>query len=223
MKYHGGINILKYLFNCVLEIIYPKNYECVCCTQEINMGVICKRCDLKSGNVEDSFLVKGKKSYSCKYYSSSYRNLVMNYKSRNNFEVGDYFVDLLTKKIISLDLNVDYITFVPSSIKSIKLRGFDPAKYLSKKTADKIKVKCIESLYKRENVKEQKKLTAYERGKNLKQAFYAKEGLSFLNRKTILLIDDVITTGQTLETCIKELEKFYNIDIIILTVIKSSI
>ncbi|MGL4990634.1 MAG: ComF family protein [Sarcina sp.] len=223
MKYHGGINILKYLFNCVLEIIYPKNYECVCCKQKIEDGVICKVCNLKSGKVEDSVLVQGKKAYSCKYYSSSYRKLIMNYKSGNNFEVGDYFVELLTQKIISLDLKVDYITYVPSSKKSIKRRGFDPAEYLSKKTSDKIKIKSIESLYKRENIKEQKKLTAYERSKNLKQAFYAKEGLNFLNGKTILLIDDVITTGQTLENCIKELEKMYNIDIIILTVIKSSI
>lgn len=223
MKYHGGINIFRYLFDCVLEVVYPRNYKCLCCGKEIDNKVVCKRCDDKSAKVEDIELVKNKKIYSCRYYSSTYRNLVMNYKSRHNYEVGDYFASLLFEKINESDITFDYITFVPSSSDAIKRRGFDHAKYMAVQLSKLTKKKNVQILHKSSDVKEQKKLNRYDRAKNLRLAFDVNQNLNFLEGSKILLIDDVVTTSATLESCVVEIEKYYNVDIILLTVIKSSI
>lgn len=223
MKYHGGINIFRYLIDCVLEVIYSRKYICVCCKQEIDFGVICKTCESRSSQVLDIENICDKKLYSCKYYSSALRTLVMNYKSKHNFEVGDYFARLLFEKIEKENLNFDYITFVPSSKEAIKRRGFDHAKYMVKELEKLNNKKVIQILYKNDDTKEQKKLNAVDRSKNLRLAFDIDENLDFLNGSTILLVDDVVTTSETLRACIKKIEKNYKVNIIVLTVIKSSI
>ncbi|MGL4656281.1 MAG: ComF family protein [Sarcina sp.] len=222
MKYHGGINIIKYLFKCLLEVIYPREYRCISCGCEIEEDVLCKKCLEQSSEVQCSYdILNLKDIWSCRYYSQAMRSLVIEYKEKRNFEVGEYFIKLLEEKIKKENIEFDFITFVPSNKSTIKRRGFDHGEYLAKAISERFDKKVIQFLNKKEELIAQKKLTAYNRRENIKNAF---EILNIeLENKRVLLIDDVLTTGNTLSICKEIIEKNNKVDIILLTVIKSSI
>ena len=224
MRYLGGMsNILKYLFNCVLEVVYPRKYECLYCGETIEEGVLCKKCINTSSDVEGEYQIKNIKVYSCKYYSTAFRKIVSEYKTFKNFEVGDYFIELLVDKIKKENIEFDYIFFVPSSNKTIKKRKFDHMKYLADGVAKILEKDVVNILLKNNDIKEQKRLNASEREKNMKVAFEVCKNIDFISGKRVLFIDDVLTTGATLRICKEIVEKTHKIDIILLTVLKSSI
>ena len=61
-----------------------------------------------------------------------------------------------------------------------------------------------------------------EREKNVKNAFKLKRYRN-LEGKSIILLDDVMTTGSTLKACVRELKKIKDIKIFLLTIAKSNI
>lgn len=223
MKYHGGISILKYLFDCVLEVIYPREYTCLACRDIIESGVLCVPCTIKGARIDEPYNIKGMQVHSCRYYSSAFRELIIEYKSLKNFEVGDYFIELLLEKINEKKLEFDYISFVPSSRAVIKRRGFDHIKYLAKGISDKLNKEIVILLSKNDDVKEQKFLGSLEREKNMRTAFKSCGDIDFMRGKKVLFIDDILTTGSTLKVCKEFVEKNHKIEIILLTVLKSSI
>lgn len=222
MKYLGGISIIKYLFRCLLEVIYPRNYECVICGYKIDEYVLCYKCLNKSSDIKQEYDILDLKGiYSCKYYSQVMRSLVIEFKEKRNFEVGEYFIKLLIDKIKEENIEFDIVTFIPSNKKTIKRRGIDHGKYLATGVAEYFNKEVVEFLDKKKDSKEQKKLTAHNRKENIKNAFEIL--VTGIKNKKVLIIDDVLTTGYTLSICKNIIEKYNKVDIILLTVIKSSI
>lgn len=156
------------------------------------------------------------------------RELVIDFKYKRNFDAGDYFISLIVNKIRQDKLSFDYITFVPASKNTIKKRGFDQCEYLANGVAKELKIPVMQILEKKELVSEQKTLSAEQRKKNIENAFKLKRKINIklkenLIQKKVLLLDDVITTGATLDICKKNIEKVHKIQIHLLTVMKSSI
>ena len=222
MKYLGGINIIKYLFRCLLEVVYPRSYECVICGYKIDEYVLCHKCLNQSSNINQEYNILDLKGvYSCKYYSQVMRSLVIEYKEKRNFEVGEYFIKLLIDKIKEENIEFDIVTFIPSNKSTVKRRGIDHGKYLARGVSEFFNKEVVEFLAKKKESKEQKKLNAYNRMENLKNAFELLE--RGMENKKVLIIDDVLTTGYTLSVCKNIIEKHNKVDTILLTVIKSSI
>lgn len=95
------------------------------------------------------------------------------------------------------------ITFVPRSRKTVLKSGSDQAKQLAKALSEEIGV-AWETLIVRKRFagKEQKKLSPSARSKNAKKQFFLFPGVN-VSGKTILLLDDVVTTGATMAVCAK--------------------
>lgn len=220
---HGGIKILKYIWSCFIDVIYPKTSRCLICGVETDSSVICKICYNENGEIKNKYKFNGITIYTSRYYSSEFRKLLYEYKVKKNFEVGEYFIELLNKKIIETDLKFDFVTFIPSNDITNKRRGFDNGKYLANGVGKYFNVKVLEILKKGDAVKEQKYLNASEREKNMLDAFSVSEYKFNLERKTILIVDDIVTTGATLKICGEMIINKYKVNIIYLTVLKSSI
>lgn len=225
-----GINIFKYLVDCFLSVIYPKSSVCLSCKEEKNneYDFLCLECKSNLTYVKEAFYINDLLCESIIYYSSAMRELLIDFKYKRNFEVGDYFISLIVNKIKKEKLNFDYITFVPGSKNTIKKRGFDQCEYLARGVSKKIDIPLIQILEKSDVVLEQKTLTAEQRKRNIENAFILKKNINRklkenLIQKKVLLLDDVITTGSTLNICKKNLEKVNKIQIHLLTVMKSSI
>jgi|AntRauTorckE6833_2_1112554.scaffolds.fasta_scaffold01049_11 ComF family protein len=104
----------------------------------------------------------------------------------------------------------DFIIPVPLHPNRLKQRGFNQATLLAKALAPSLKVKINTSLLKRHrDTPSQGQLSRKSRQKNIEKAFsiHSKTTEKTLLKSTITLIDDVMTTGATLEACAKTLKK----------------
>lgn len=105
-------------------------------------------------------------------------------------------------KFLSVFPNVqaDIVTFVPLSENSLKERGYNQSELLAKQVASFIKIPCSCLIEKIKETEKQHTLDAYERKTNLQNAFSLSLGAS-VHGKTIVLCDDIKTTGSTLKAC----------------------
>lgn len=218
-----GILIKKrfnYFKKSLLSIIYPVCHDCLNCNTEIDDIGLCLECREKIEFCSSIKKITDVKVYSVAYYGYSVKKLILDFKYKSNFNSGNYLGKLLLDKLDYINIKFDYITYVPCSNKKLKERGFNQCEVLAKYLYESTGIACIELLKKASKIKEQKFLTAKERKKNIQNAFSLIEKKK-LKGKKILLIDDVITTGATLEACIRELKKINDIELTVLVIAQS--
>jgi len=98
---------------------------------------------------------------------------------------------------------IDLVTYVPTATKRVRQRGFDHAKLLAKQFARLRGIPCRRLLHRRTQAK-QMGASRLTRRRQLKTAF---RPASVVHAPTVLLIDDVVSTGASLEACARTLKK----------------
>ena len=98
------------------------------------------------------------------------------------------------------DIHFDYYTSVPAHKTKIRIRGYDQTKIIAESAADLNRCKYRKLLVQVKNNRPQRELNAQERRENV-GGVYPCSGKCDISGKTILIIDDVITTGSTLLEC----------------------
>ena len=112
---------------------------------------------------------------------------------------------------------IDYIVPVPLHHKRIAQRGYNQSELIAAEVARQLNVSLeTTNLYRTRNNDSQTKKSLKERIENVKDLFELRDATLFED-KTILLIDDVLTTGSTIIACCKALYKSKNIKIHIYT------
>ena len=115
---------------------------------------------------------------------------------------GKILADCIREK---LGTGYDIITWVPLSNKRERTRGYDQAMLLALATALELDNVAVETLKKPHEVQAQSELgNKEERNANISGAYVVSEP-ELIEGKTVLLVDDVTTTGSTLSECAKEL------------------
>lgn len=100
----------------------------------------------------------------------------------------------------------DLITSVPSTKKRTKRKGYNPSRLIAEQIERIREIPYREVLIKTKETPAQSTLPFKARLTNLKNAFSVKENTTVSNLK-ILLIDDIYTTGSTVNECAKTLKK----------------
>ena len=96
---------------------------------------------------------------------------------------------------------------MPLHIKKLKQRGFNQSEVFAKGLSKSLQIKVNESaLIRNEFTSTQTRKSRADRWENVKGVFEVKNPEQ-LKSKKVLLVDDVITTGATLEACYAALEK----------------
>lgn len=204
---------IDYLIRGIFEIIYPKENTCIICNDSEVEG-LCYKCKSKITFCKDEELCIG-------YYTGPLKELILAFKYKKDFSAGEVLVSFIEKKIQELEKDY-YLTFIPISKESLKERGFNQCEYLAKELGFRNNLEVMDTLEKVKETKIQKTLSKEDRSINLKGAFKAKVGSS-INGNKFVLIDDVITTGATIEEGIRELKENGAKEIKILTLGKSHI
>ena len=221
------------ILNDFLRLFYPK--ICGVCEEQllINEKIICTVCrhDLPLTNFtkfdENSITQKFygridiEKGYSLLFFRKEgiTQKIIHELKYRGNEEIGEFFGNWLGEIVQEKEefKEVDFIIPVPLHPKKLKQRGYNQVTKFGEKLSNYLQIPYLENeLVRVSATKTQTFKARFERFSNVDTKFLLKNPL-FFNNKHILLIDDVITTGATLESCANEFQKSQNCKISILT------
>ncbi len=240
------LKFFKRLGDILLHIIFPRT--CFCCGHDIkrknqallcptctkNLKVpgelICKRCGLplKSGGAH-CFNCRGSKAakYKCSFIRSALifnepsRALVHAFKYEKFSSIAKFFAPLMYKTYKENPPYFEAEIMVPIPIHKSRLRkrGFNQALLLSKELSKYNNIPTEDILIRKHKTKSQTKLNKIERKENIKEAFEIKKDYK-VKGKAIILIDDVCTTGATLEECARVLKKAGAREVLALTALR---
>lgn len=140
-------------------------------------------------------------------YDEPIKQLIWSLKYENKRYIAKIFARDLCNVYLKNFFNCDFALYVPMTEEREKERGYNQAKLLAEKFScfSGIEVKN-DIIYKRRETKRQATLSFEERKKNLEGSFGVKNRKRLLNKR-VLLIDDVMTTGATVESICKLLKK----------------
>ncbi len=130
--------------------------------------------------------------------------LKYNKRFLNGVFLGKQIAELRKEIIEGWDINL----IIPVPLHRLKLaeRGFNQAYYISKGISKKLNIPLKNKIIKRKRfTQSQTKLTRKEREDNLTDAFKSLKRSKITDKKNVLIIDDVITTGATINECAKTL------------------
>lgn len=160
---------------------------------------------------------KDKKSCECKYRIFRFdgciapfinkqpaKTALYSFKFRRRLSNADYFAEqmALCVKNEYRDISFDAVTFVPMHRLRFLKRGFNQSRVLAEKTADILCLPVEDTLICLKSGKRQHDLFGKDRLQNVKGRYSAKLSAK---GKTLLLVDDIRTTGATLDECAKQL------------------
>lgn len=207
----------------VLRIFYPQ--RCCACGSTLYRGerVLCINCIMKmpktnfhrqKGNlVEKAFWgrvpIERATSYFYFVKGSDFQHLLHNLKYHNHPEVGVYMGeqlghDLATQPDFS---HFDAIIPVPLHPSKLRKRGYNQSEMIARGLSRALKVPIDKkTLYRKVYTETQTRKSRIERWENVSNVFEA-DPMKILNGKHVLLVDDVLTTGATIEGCANALRK----------------
>lgn len=190
----------------IIHLIFPKH--CPFCDEVIEpFSEVCKECEVRSyelldNSIDDYFHFAFDDVISVYEYKDIVRDGIKRFKFNSLKENGKFFAGKIAELVkLHYDQNIDYVIAVPMSNENKKLRGYNQAEVLAKHIAKKINVPFADNALKKVKANQiQHKLAKAERQQNVKGVFEFSENID-IEGKTILLVDDIITTGATLDEC----------------------
>lgn len=206
-------NIVK--INLFQRFIFSN--RCRLCAEVIPINrILCDKCNPEKHRVPSEELsrqILNNRSFdkhTCPfYYESCIRKGIHRFKYDGYKRCSEFFSEEMIK-VIERDFEdekPDFITCVPMTKKKKREREYNQCDYLIKHISKAFGFKFTpDILIKTKNTPSQVTLSGKERLNNLKGAFDVNKKYN-IKDCTILLCDDVITTGSTLEECSRTLKK----------------
>ena len=221
--------IIKYL----LELLFPSGIYCVSCKSIIDNsrvyalcdkcmelfrwanGRTCEKCgkiiqeqyphDICADCRENGHYFE--KGYTCVQYGVNERELLLSLKYGGNAYIGEKIALIMADRLETEDLEIDFIIPVPMHKSKQKKRGYNQADIIARHLSKKLSLPYLGKLLLRTgNTAAMSGLSAHERRENIENAFsVADKKAGKIEGKSILLVDDIYTTGSTASACARAL------------------
>lgn len=163
------------------------------------------------------------RAISCIEYCDKSKVLVLSLKYYGNTYMSRYIAQVMRDKLEFEQLSADYIIPVPLHKKRMRIRGFNQAEKIVSYLSECTNIPIIDCVKRNRNTKRLYALNKFQREKELKNAFEVKVDSEEIIGKRIILVDDIFTTGTTVNEISKKL-KIYGVDeIIVLTFLTRNI
>lgn len=143
------------------------------------------------------------------YYTGKVRQAMQRFKFQHKQQYADWFaaqmLPLLAERLDTWQ--PDFVTFMPIGFLRMHERGYNQAELLAKAVAEPLDLPCIATLRKRAfTPKQSAQKDAAARQKNAERALLPRE-ITDIRGKSVVLVDDIITTGATAAAAVKLLRK----------------
>lgn len=230
MKFRERMIKLK---EVILDALFPSDFKCIFCGHDIPSGDICDKCNQEEiynnknrCQVCDSPIKEGnricdhcKNKKSDRHFSNLYcpfiydgyvRKALLKFKSDGAKYLAKPFAKYMADRLIYEQVEIDVIVAVPSHRDTVKKRGYNPARVLAEELSKIMNIPFEDVFYKTVKTKNQKFLDYSQRQSNLENSMVLLNK-SAVKNKNVLIVDDIITTGATIEACAKLLLKAKNI------------
>lgn len=217
-----------------VSLIYPN--ECLCCQTPLmkQERIICTDCEIhlprtnyhrEEGNeIEKIFWGRVKIEKASSYFlfkkGSKYQKLMHNLKYKGEYGIGVYLgrkygLELCEANYFS---DVDLIIPVPLHAKKLKKRGYNQSMAIAEGLSFGLKCEIGNDILVRTVFSEtQTRKGRFERWENM-QSIFEITNCKFIEGKHILLVDDIVTTGSTLEACAQVLLAVKDVKVSIATI-----
>ena len=202
---------ILYFINHVINLIYPN--VCGIC-DKICKENLCKKCEIKLNNIEKFKVDTYKeKNFTKHIYLFKYEGIIKESLIKFKFNEKPYiyksFVNFLikNKKICRFLKSYDIIIPVPIHYNRKVTRGYNQSALIAKEMAKYLNIEYSDKvLLKKINNKAQSTKNKEERKENVIGVYHIKNEYKIYNKK-IILLDDIYTTGSTVNECAKVLKK----------------
>ncbi len=185
--------------DCFSEIEVLQGKVCQKCGYPINRGkLLCDQCQ----SSHPAFT----QMRSWAEYSGPVKRAIHSLKYQRNLALGAILAKPIVEIVKRSGWTIDLIVPIPLSRSHKRMRGYNQAAAISRNVARLLNIQHSTSAVKRiKETESQISLDINKRLTNLMDAFYAIPAT--LNKRNILVIDDVITTGATMQNCALALQK----------------
>ncbi len=236
------------ILNDILDFIYPENITCVLCDNPIrkdNTYSICKSCfdelnfildgcltcgkniinySLEENDIKNCNFCKDKKFYfdraiSCIEYTDLSKKFIFKLKYNDKTYLSKIIANIMKEKLCVENIKVDYILCVPIHKKRLKERGFNQSQKISFYLSKYLDIPFLDILKRIKKTKKLYKLNKNERQNELNNVFKIDDKNNLLKNKDVLVVDDIFTTGSTVNEISKVLRKYGVNKIYIVTLI----
>lgn len=200
------------------EMVIMKKYICIFCDERKQSGTaykmsgnigICSECFNKLDKTSYSLPYKGTRNISYIMapfeYTGELRQVILDFKFKNCWSYAPLLAGMMREYLDSYDIweEFDFIIPVPLHKQRVKERGYNQSELIAEHISEYLHIPMRADLLRRiRNTKKQSSLKRFDRISNVKDAF---ECTGDLSGKKILLLDDICTTGNTLQSCAAEL------------------
>ena len=192
------------LFTLINHLLFPE--KCVLCGQILRKEQLdlCSKCRIDQPECAVS---REKYPYLDSWialwdYRDNVRRSLLKYKFYGRRNYAAAYGRLLSMKLLREErTGVDLNTWIPISQKRLKKRGFDQVELLAQKVSQELQIPAMALLWKKRDNPQQSRIVGNaQRRANVLGAYEAIHRES-IQGKSILLLDDILTTGATAGEC----------------------
>ncbi|MDM8520545.1 ComF family protein [Anaerolineales bacterium HSG6] len=187
--------------NCLAQISFSPTEVCIICGVPAPLKTVCKHCQ----NNNTLQYLDGIRSATY-FEKGPIRSAIHAFKYGNNQAISAILTRMLVEAYQRYQLNVDFILPVPLHASRLSERGYNQSELLATGVSLSCQVPLnVTTLLRVHHTETQAHLDLKGRYENVKNAFSCVNDL--LSEKIVLLVDDVCTTGATLDACAMTLKK----------------
>jgi ComF family protein len=185
----------------VLDYIYPK-VRCACCNNEIfDDQILCKDCIRNLENIRRPHLIKGEliRGHVLYYYEDPVKQMILNFKYQDARYLGDLIAEKIAETVLKIEMEFDVVIPVPSHYIRRWFRGYNQSEILARLISERTQIPLdTKYLQRKIPTMPMKELDKVQRLEMIGDAFNIRGIKAY---RKILLIDDIYTTGATIDSC----------------------
>ena len=153
-------------------------------------------------------------------FDSPIQNGLHTMKYRRNIGLGEAIAMQMTDFVHSLHWQLDVLIPVPLGKKRLKERGYNQVALVARPLAYQIGIRYEpDALWKTRETRSQVGLTISQRSENVQNAYQADSAV--VKDKSVLIMDDVATTGSTISACTAALHSAGAQEVYVLTIARA--